>query len=486
VPNVPDLSIAATPFVSSSYEEIRANGYLGDLSLDYGGKYIGSFLLRRDGSSLFGAEERWNTYYRLAGAYRMAEEAWWPLKGSVTEFKPRFARGTAGNRPLFSYQYETWSVDGSTGAVSKGNLGNRFLKPEHVTENEYGLDMIFFNRFQLQLVYVQTYTEDLILQLPQRAITGYSSQYANIGAQEGDTYELTFEAQLVNQRRFDWSATVVADRSRSRMVEWNRPAYTNGIRKFDKDASLSEMWGQRFVSDANDLPEIHDGSHGAFQVNDDGYLVAVGEGNSWRDGISKNLWGTDVVVDGVTYKWGHPIRLLDENGFPAYVSIGQSAPDLNLGFINNMRFGGLTVYTLLQAQIGGDVYNQTRQRMYQYLRHSDVDQSGKPDAEKKEFEYYRSGLYNSFDYVDEFVEDGSFLKLRELAVRYAFSRETLAKWGLGAVAPQQLSVGLLGRNLFTLTGYSGFDPEVGSALVRIDNFAYPNTRTLTGTIEFTF
>jgi TonB-linked SusC/RagA family outer membrane protein len=486
VPNVPDLSVAKTPTISSSYTEIRSNGMLADLGLDYGGKYIGSFLVRRDGSSLFGPEERWNTYYRAAAAYRMAEESWWPLKRSVTEFKPRFARGTAGNRPLFSYQYETWSVNGTTGAVSKGNLGNRFLKPEHVTENEYGLDMIFFNRFQLQLVYVQTYTEDLILQLPQRAITGYSSQYANIGAQEGDTYELTFEAQLVNQRRFDWSTTVVADRSRSRMVEWNRPAYTNGIRKFDKGASLSEMWGQRFISSANELPAVHQGSHGAFQVNDDGYLVAVGEGNSWTEGITKNLWGTDVIVDGVSYKWGHPIRLLDENGFPAFVSIGQSAPDLNLGFINNIRFGGFSVYSLIQAQVGGDVYNQTRQRMYQYLRHSDVDQSGKSVETKKEFEYYRAGLYNSLDYVNEFVEDGSYLKLRELAVRYAFSRDQLARWGLGGVAPQRLSIGVLGRNLLTFTGYSGFDPEVGSALVRIDSFAYPNTRTLTGTLEITF
>lgn len=486
VPDVPDLTVAKTRTVSSSLEEIRSNGYLADLSLDYGGKYIGSFLFRRDGSSLFGAEERWNNYYRAAVAYRMAEEGWWPLKGTVTEFKPRFARGTAGNRPSFSYQYETWSVNGTTGAVSKGNLGNRFLRPELVTENEFGLDMVFFDRYQVQLAYVETHTDGLILQLPQRAVTGYSSQYANIGAQEGRTIELAIETQLVNRSRFRWASSLVADRSRSEMVEWNRPVYTNGIRRFGKGASLADMWGQRFLKSADELPALHQNSLGAFQVNDDGYLVAVGEGNTWRDGVAKSLWGTTVNIDGVNYKWGHPIVERDENGFPAYVKIGNSMPDLTLGWINNVQFRGFSFYTLLQAQIGGDVYNATRQRMYQHLRHSDIDQTGKPTEEKKEFEYYRAGLYNSNEYTSEFVEEGSYLKLREVAVRYNFSQQTLGRLGLGRFAPERLTLGFIGRNLLTLTSYSGFDPEVGSVLVRIDDFVYPNTRNYTANLEITF
>jgi TonB-linked SusC/RagA family outer membrane protein len=149
---VPDLSVAATRSVSSSLTDIRATAYFGESSFDYAGKYIGNVRFRRDGSSLFGPDARWQNYYGVAAAWRMAMEPWFPWKGFFTEFKPRYARGTAGVRPDFDAQYETWSVS-STGAVSKTTLGNRALEPGHTLEQEFGLDVIALNKYQLQLTY---------------------------------------------------------------------------------------------------------------------------------------------------------------------------------------------------------------------------------------------------------------------------------------------------------------------------------------------
>src|SRR6185436_634532 len=84
-PGVRSLNNAQDRQVSSSETEIRSSGYFVTLGADYDGKYIFDGLVRRDGSSLFGPEERWNQYYRLSGSWRMAEESWWPFRNTITE-----------------------------------------------------------------------------------------------------------------------------------------------------------------------------------------------------------------------------------------------------------------------------------------------------------------------------------------------------------------------------------------------------------------
>ncbi len=101
VVDVKDLDVGINQSVGSSFQESRANAYLAQVGLDWEGKYIVDVLGRRDESSLFGPQARTNDYYRFATSYRMGEESWWPFE-SITEFKLRYARGTAGGRPNFS------------------------------------------------------------------------------------------------------------------------------------------------------------------------------------------------------------------------------------------------------------------------------------------------------------------------------------------------------------------------------------------------
>ena len=164
--------------------------------------------------------------------------------------------------------------------------------------------------------------------------------------------------------------------------------------------------------------------------------------------------------------------------------IGDMQPDFGYGLMSNLRWKGVSLHTHFRGQVGGDVYNYTRQRMYRLSAHGDLDQRGLPEGEKKSRDYYRRGLYNDDITSSEFVEDATFLKLQALQLAYTFGRDQLGI--LGAAAPENLKVGLTGRNLFTLTGYSGYDPDVGSVLNRYDNFGYPNLRQLTATIEITY
>jgi outer membrane cobalamin receptor len=117
----------------------RANGAFANLALNFRDKWTGEFRVRRDGSSLFGEDARWHTYFAGAAAYRLSQEPWFNLD-AVDEIKLHLSRGTAGGRPSFAAQYETYSV--SAGSITPVNLGNRNLKPEQATEQDPSLTMV--------------------------------------------------------------------------------------------------------------------------------------------------------------------------------------------------------------------------------------------------------------------------------------------------------------------------------------------------------
>ena len=489
--DVPRPEFSADQRSYSSLTQVRSNGFSLSTGFDYGGRYILDALIRHDGSSLFGEDERWQTYGRVAGAYRMTQERWWPQSlGFLSEFKPRYAIGTAGSRPGFSAQYETWSVS-TAGVVSKNTLGNRSLKPAYTVEQEMGVDMIFNNKYQLELTYAQQVTSDQIINMTTAGLTGYNSQWQNAGVMEGRTLELTFEASVIQRPGLSWNTTFVADRSRSEITEWNRSCIgaSNTLGEICEGRRLGEMLGFAFVRSLDDLPAHFADRRNEFQVNNDGVVVWVGEGNSWRDGFAKNLWGTQTILAGYpgALRWGHPVVHQDENGFlDSKREIGDSNPDAQLGWLNNINWRGLAIHTHLHAQIGGETYNNTRRAMYREFRHADMDQTGIPRDEQKTVDYYRDGFASGTWFVNEhFVEDASYLKLRALSAQYRFNQGQLARVGLDRFA-SNLSLGLVGRNLLTLTNYSGMDPEVGGVFFRVDQWYYPPSRTLTGIVEITF
>jgi hypothetical protein len=241
------------------------------------------------------------------------------------------------------------------------------------------------------------------------------------------------------------------------------------------------FYGYRFLRGGDQVPT---GSADEWDVNDDGYLVPVGAGNTYRDGIAKDLWNSEITIGGEDYAWGFPVIEQDSTGGNATVEIGDGNPDVNLGLNSNLQWKGFHLYGLLNAKVGGDVYNNTRQWAYRDNTHAIYDQSEKPEELKKPVNYYQK-LYFTNSITSEFVEDGSFIKLRELALTYTFNRDLIQRL-LGGVGFQSLSVGVVGRNLLTITDYYGFDPEVGNATNPYDGFGYPNFRNYTLSFNVSF
>jgi TonB-linked SusC/RagA family outer membrane protein len=478
VEGVPDLNAGSIATVGGSTQEITAQGFFALANFDYQGRYIGDVLVRRDGSSLFGPEERWHTYYRGSAAWRMAEEHWWSID-AIDEFKLRYSIGTAGGRPSYSDRFETYGFTTGGGLV-KQTLGNRFLKPERATEQEFGIDAIINNRYSVQLSHARVTTEDQLVLVPLAAGFGFSSQWQNAGTVKGTTWEATIEAAVIDRPDLNWTLGFVADRSRHEITEFDRRCFRTGTASaFYRCAgeTLGTMYGTRFLTDLSELPEGLPANQ--FQVNDDGLVVWVGEGGSYRDG----QWGTSSADLDATYGWGMPILQLDEGGSSAVTRIGDSNPDFNWGLSSNVRWGNLTLYGLLSAQVGGDVYNRTNQRMYQYFRSGDTDQAGRPEELKKTTDYY-SQLYAANLINQWFVEPAGFVKLREVSVRYRMPASALTR--LPGVGIDAMTLFAIGRNLFTWSDYKGYDSEVGTPLSRIDDFVYPQFRTLTAGVEIRF
>jgi hypothetical protein len=150
---------------------------------------------------------------------------------------------------------------------------------------------------------------------------------------------------------------------------------------------------------------------------------------------------------------------------------------------------------LWNAQVGGDIYNFTRQYSYGSGRSADLDQAGKTIEFRKSADYY-AVLHDANNLNSHFVEDGTFIRLRELAVSYTFDRARLSNL-FGRVL-HEARISFVARNLLTITDYTGLDPEVGTTfnisggltadptLYRFDNFGYPNYRTFTAKLELQF
>jgi hypothetical protein len=157
-----------------------------------------------------------------------------------------------------------------------------------------------------------------------------------------------------------------------------------------------------------------------------------------------------------------------------------------MGLANTFNYKGIGLYVLLDWNQGGDVYNYTKQLLYFNSRHKDL-QDFAAEGYNVAYSDGSSQIYNGAQATSYFVEDASYLKVREISLSYTLSKKTLGSLGNYL---DQVKLSISGRNLFTFTDYSGWDPEVGlrtnATNFRLDEYSYPNFRTFTGSIQVRF
>lgn len=466
---------ASTFSIGNTFEEIRVENLILDGTFDYQDKLILGGMIRNDGSSAFGEDERYNIYYRGSLAYRISEDF---EINNIDELKVRASYGTSGNRPPFEAQYETYTA-GST-VLLPNILGNTEIKPSQVAELELGVDVAFLGKYNFVANYALSNVTNDYLLAPLTGTSPFSAQYQNVGEIENKTFELGLSGNVINTRdiqagfNLSFSTTEQTVTDLGGLAPFTRSAGgAIDLFRFEEGVPYGAMYGNKFISSVGDLTVV------------DGTVVNIPGGYTPSD-FEVNSLGHVVLSENRGTEFERPMYQVDENGDPEVVNIGSTQPDFQLGISGNYNYKNIGLFMVWDWAQGGEVYNYTRQLLYNRNTHQDLEDLTQ-DGYDPQYLVAIDGLYNGSEAVSHFVEDASFLKLRELSLSY-----TLTNQKLGAIGDylRDVKVSVVGRNLLTFTEYTGYDPEVAlrtnSTNFRLDEFAYPNFRTYSASVQVRF
>lgn len=473
--DIPSLDNFASSNISANSNQTaeRAQNLFAIASLVYKDRYIFDGLYRKDGSSLFGENERWNDYFRASAAYRITQDIAIP---GVQEMKINVAHGTAGQRPGFTWQYEMTSLSGGT--LSSNRIkGNPALKPSKTAETEIGLSMQFLDIFSLDAAYsMQTSTDQFMLvNLFSPANAGKNRQWQNVGNLETNTFEFTLNTHIIQQKDWDWNLGINFTKTGSEITELNvaqqfvGPSEANMF-LLKEGVEFGSMFGYKFVYDLETMAsQLPDGmSIADYSINGDGVVVETATIGSADE---------KAFVE------------VDEEGVAKSQQIGNQNANFFMGFISNLTYKNFDLYMLWDYKNGGDIYNRNVQWNTIAGRSAIVDQAGKAEADKKTTKYYQS-LYNVNEDMDFWVEDGSFVKLREIALSYTIRKNQLTNFANGFFKEFKFSA--IGRNILTFSDYSGWDPEVAvydggtQQYFSVDYGSYPNQSSYSFSVQVKF
>jgi len=438
--------------------------YFGNVILDYDDTYGIDALVRLDGSSLFGTDNRWNTFYRAAAWWRITEQF---EINNFSELKLRAAYGTAGVRPGFGYKDKQLGFTGAGGGAANPNLGSAVT-----SELELGVDGEFFKNYYFDLTVALANSDDF-LNRPLLDLFGQPSQWQNLGNIKSSSLELKIGADdLFESDNFAWDWWVTFSKVNSEITDLEgAPAFTdpnNGLFRIETGSPIGTMYGANFLTSTDQL-----------QLNADGTVLELQYGGGHMPGdFVVNNEGYVVLASTIGTSSEAALYFVDEaTNTQAQQVIGNSTPDFIMGIGNRLTFmKDLELYFLFDWKQGGDKYNQTKQYLYFNWRHQDQE-AFSASGHHPEFSVAANSLYNGNNFASHFVEDATYLKLRELSLSYTLpsSRLGMGKWFDDA------KISLIGRNLFTVTNYTGWDPEGAW-----EQFPYPLYRTISGKLRLRF
>jgi TonB-linked SusC/RagA family outer membrane protein len=386
-------------------------------SLGYKEKLYLNGALRYDGASVFGEDERNQFYAKASASYVLSAEDFWEdtFGKTFNSFKLRASWGQAGNLTALSAfdrfaVFNPIAINGASGLVPSLRQGNEKLAPERQTETEIGFDAGFLdNRLGIEFTYYKQDVEDLLLQRELAPSTGFSTRFENVGDLTNKGVEILLKAVPIKTEDFEWSLTAT---------------YSKNVNE------VTNVAGEQLT-----LP-------GSFSTS----FVIEGQplGVFFRQFYARNEDGTIALDEN-----GYPFRGVTEEGNSSKV-IGDPNPDWFGSLINEFAYKDFKLRIQLDAVQGFDVFNWNRRLLDNVIFGGGFNVGQELLGNRpKGFGGAQAGIF------EEFVEDGSFVKLRELALSYTlYPKETFI---------ESIQLSLVGRNLISWDDYSGWDPEVSTA-----------------------
>lgn len=484
--------------MASQISENTLASFLGRVNFNHKSKYLLTATIRADGSSKFSYKNRWRYLPSAGFAWNMHSEPFFKRLSFVSNSKLRTSYGLTGNNRISDFAYMSpmstpysnyYSFNNQTpqqGAVPS-QYGNEDLKWEKTAQFDIGYDLsLFKDRIGVTLDLYRKITSDLLLNANVPYTSGYSNILTNVGKIQNQGLELTINLVNVKTKDFIWT--------------------TDFNIAFNSNKVLALADGQQQIISTVGFPASY--SKSELYITEIGAPAASFYGYKWLGNYQvedfdlqengKYLLKEDVASNGTPRNQIQPgdIKYADLNNDLIVNSedrmiIGNCLPKHIGGFANDFKYKGFSLSVFFQWSYGNDIYNQNRYmfegnpygriNLNQFASYANRWTFDNPNNE-----YYRVrgqgpiGMFSS-----RTVEDGSFLRLKNLAFSYDFSNALLSKVGI-----KSLNLYALAQNVFTWTNYSGMDPEVSTEKSILtpgyDYSAYPRERTIVFGLKASF
>ena len=424
-----ELDNASTPVSAGSMTKASTlSSFFMNAEYNYNNKYYGSASFRYDGSSRFGANNKWAPFWSVGAKYRISEEAFMEeTKDWLSDLTVRGSYGTVGNQDigyyaamgLYSYGY---SYNSKPGAVPT-QIANPDLKWETVAKADLGLHAVLFDRFTVEMDYYNQRTKDMIFDVPLSYTSGFESVLKNIGEMENQGFEFLINSNVMKTKDFRWDVNLTGTFNRNKIIKLatDKPIEnTTTIRKVGEAYNTFYMAEYAGVDPETGSPLWYKGKEGketTSNINEAGQRIVGSADPKFYGGIGMNFKykNFDLSAD-VSYTLGNKVY--------------------NSGFSYDMQVGH---YFL------GPVSNYVYENRWQ--KPGDITNVPKFEAGNSS-----SAEANS----TRFLMDGSYLRMKSVVLGYTLPSKLLAKAGIS-----NLRVYASADNLFTITSsdYIGFDPQ---------------------------
>lgn len=449
----------------------------GKIDYNYADRYLFSATLRRDQTSRLSSKHNSGIFPAFSAAWRISEEAFWPKNHTIDNVKLRAAWGQNGNSAISNNYaaYSTYVYDIGNGAYDLNGTGtstvsgikvlttgNPDLKWETTTQTNIGIDAYLFNNtVSLSADYYWKDTKDMITIPPVLSVAGENAaKYVNTGEMKNHGFELNLGYHSPMYGDFSWDASYNFSYYRNKLAKYNdKVSVVGGDFRLIEGQPMGVYYG--YVAD------------GIFQNADQVSNHAIQEGKGVGRLIYRDINGDGIVNDND--------RCI----------IGDPNPDFAMGLNLGLYWKNWSLSTFFSGEFGYDIYNGTRKQI-EFMTYGNLYTNRGVDVLNAWTPENTGASIPALTTVDDnnetrmstyFVEDGSYFKCKYIKLGYRFDQSWLQTLGLNA-----MNVYGQIENVFTLTKYSGLDPEVplGVYGARIDNGPYPRARTFSMGINLTF
>ncbi|GGI28940.1 SusC/RagA family TonB-linked outer membrane protein [Pedobacter mendelii] len=446
--------------------------YFARANYSYKGKYIFQASGRLDGSSRFGSEKRYGFFPAVSGAWRMSEESFLKNVKAISDLKIRASYGIVGNQEIGNFTSLPLVGGGSNYLQNPGlaptQLGNVNLTWENTAALDLGLDLgLFNNRLTLNVDVYQKKTSDLLLGKPLVGSSGFTTIQSNLGKTENKGLEVALTGVIFNKKDFSWTTNFNISLNKNKIVELSGNPFAAGFASWvEAGQSLGAFRGYRVLGIFQSAAEI---AASPVQAVTASPLTSTAPGD---------IKFADLNGDGV-------INSLDQE------IIGKGVPTYQGGFTNNFKYKNFDLSVFLQYQGGNQIYSNTRSfgegmnSVFGQLA-TTLDRWTPTNTNTTVPRAVYQDPNNNRRVSDRFLEDGDFLRIKNVSLSYNFGPKVL-----NALKVSAIKLYASAQNLYTFTNYSGLDPEVSTFSVTntapgTDFLTYPQARTYTFGLNLTF